>query len=522
MIRKFVSGINLKFFLWSILVALLFLVLKGYQFNSGDQAEHLPQVYKLMNPSLYKGDFFMSYYQGAFTVRFFYVWMMYALTFIAPIEFWAFTLTIFFIAFGVYGFMRITKYFSTDILSAYISPIFILIIFYEWTIGGNNITYSTLICSTIAKSFGVWAFYEFFKGKYYRSAFFSGIATLFQVMVGAQIFFIIILLIFFRKDKINWFKILNYSLLFFIISSAMLFPMVYKQLLVPTTFNKDLYYSILFDFRNPGHFIPSSFPIADYVRFCLLIMAGIITSIKLKLQNTGSYLRLILISISGMILFILGIEILGIYAIAKTQWFKTSIWVAALSCIPLSVLISINIRKFIQVPKLERLITPVASAGIVTLIFILICSQYIPVNAIQGRYQAGFYEKTDLAKMHTWIALNTPVDALFVIPPENNSFGCESRRPTVANFKAIIHEPWFMIPWYYRIRETYCVELSDLGQERTALEIAISNYKNKNCLLDHASFKPDYRLDNKAECKFVSDLGPLIHAEGNWILTKVR
>ena len=37
--------------------ALAFIAVYGYQFNNGDQEEHLPYVYKLLDSSLYPNDY---------------------------------------------------------------------------------------------------------------------------------------------------------------------------------------------------------------------------------------------------------------------------------------------------------------------------------------------------------------------------------------------------------------------------------------------------------------------------------
>lgn len=44
---------------FALVATVLFIGLNGYSFNYVDQEEHLPQVYKLFNPSLYPNDYFM-------------------------------------------------------------------------------------------------------------------------------------------------------------------------------------------------------------------------------------------------------------------------------------------------------------------------------------------------------------------------------------------------------------------------------------------------------------------------------
>ena len=69
---KRVFGSSLPILGYAFFVAALFLFLKGYQFNTDDQAEHLPQVYQLLDPQLYPHDYYVNDANSVFTVRFYY------------------------------------------------------------------------------------------------------------------------------------------------------------------------------------------------------------------------------------------------------------------------------------------------------------------------------------------------------------------------------------------------------------------------------------------------------------------
>src|ERR1035438_7105416 len=110
------------YILYAVFVACLFLFIKGYQFNTDDQAEHLPQVYQLMDHSLYQHDYFVKEYHKTYSLRSFYVWMVYGLSFIAPVSVICFVMTLLCIALSVYSFMRITTHFSTNKFAVFLSP----------------------------------------------------------------------------------------------------------------------------------------------------------------------------------------------------------------------------------------------------------------------------------------------------------------------------------------------------------------------------------------------------------------
>src|ERR1022692_1281878 len=127
------------YIIYAFFIACLFLFIRGYQFNTDDQAEHLPQVYQLMDHVLYQHDYFVTEYHKTYSLRSFYVWLVYGLSFIAPVSLICFVLTLFFISLSVYSFMRITTHFTTNKFAVFLSPILIYILFYKYTLGGNNI-----------------------------------------------------------------------------------------------------------------------------------------------------------------------------------------------------------------------------------------------------------------------------------------------------------------------------------------------------------------------------------------------
>src|ERR1035437_10981393 len=95
------------YILYAVFIACIFLFVKGYQFNTDDQAEHLPQVYQLIDHDLYPHDYFVTEYHHTYSLRMFYVWLVYGLSFLAPISVVCFSMTLLCITISVYSFMQI-------------------------------------------------------------------------------------------------------------------------------------------------------------------------------------------------------------------------------------------------------------------------------------------------------------------------------------------------------------------------------------------------------------------------------
>ena len=73
-------------YLYFFLVAIAYIFCNGYLFNTGDQAEHLPQVYQKLNPELYPNDFFLNYYNQTFTVRYYFTYVVYAFSLVVGVK----------------------------------------------------------------------------------------------------------------------------------------------------------------------------------------------------------------------------------------------------------------------------------------------------------------------------------------------------------------------------------------------------------------------------------------------------
>jgi hypothetical protein len=94
--------------------------------------------------------------------------------------------------------------------------------------------------------------------------------------------------------------------------------------------------------------------------------------------------------------------------------------------------------------------------------------------------------KSISTETHVWIKENTPVNALFLAPPNDYSFNCEAQRSTAINYKAIVHETNYLIAWknamekYYEMDFTKIEKLDCLPTAvRCFYNIDFSKYPNQ-------------------------------------------
>ena len=122
--------------------------------------------------------------------------------------------------------------------------------------------------------------------------------------------------------------------------------------------------------------------------------------------------------------------------------------------------------------------------------------------------------------MNEWINNNTPVDAVFLVSPENQSFLCEAKRSMIIGYKAVIHEPFFLIPWAENYQRIYRFKVDTKSEQMPAAQAYFSYLKNYFRPLP--TEKLDYRIDDLSTCNYADSLGPVIHQQGTLVLTKVN
>ena len=197
---------QLKKYSWHFSLSLLtFIILgsfiaRGYTFPVGNHYTHVPQIRSMLNPELYKNDYYVQE-MLRFTPRYYYQYLVYFLSKITG----SISLTyliyylISFISF-IWGLSAISKIFTPSKLSAAVL-VFLSLISYT-LMGYLKLFPNTPIPATFAISLTVWGFYFCFRQRWIIGYFFFGIASILQFLVGVLpgIMMIPIMLIEARKN----------------------------------------------------------------------------------------------------------------------------------------------------------------------------------------------------------------------------------------------------------------------------------------------------------------------------------
>ncbi len=508
-------GSTLPILGYACLVAAVFLFVRGYQFNTNDQAEHLPQVYQMLDAELYPNDYFVNATNSIFTVRHYYEKLVLFVAQTIGLDWGLFILTFCCIALMAYSFSRIAEELFNERWALILAPILAMFIFYGFTVGGNHIMYSSFISSSLAKGISAFGLLQFVQNKRIFSGLILGIATLFQPLVGLQLFLILggIELLLHRNLKQTGL----FAISFLAVASFILIPTFARQFGGGTVdFDKEFYSEILYRFRNHHHYLPSLFPATHYIKFFGLLGLGMLSYYLTRPHDRELYLGFVSLGLLGMLVYWLGLEHLGFLQIGKVQWFKTTVWISAFSSIMVAGLLGQLLSGFISLSKLKQSLLPISLLFFLLFIFAITNSKYLP-KSYQHKFMVGNRVYTDLEKMHFWIEQNTPKHVSVLVSPDNNAFPCQAKRSMPVHFQAIIHEPDFMLPWYDVFKEIYGVSLEN--QERIDVRAqAVGLYRTRN--YRGLTTLIDYRLDNLQNCQFSSELGPIVHQEGDWVLTE--
>lgn len=503
--------------LYSLFVAVVYIAVYGYLFNTGDQAEHLPQVYKMQNPNLFKNDFFVQEYMRGFTIRDYYVFIVSLLSAIAPVAWVCFVLHVFSVTFSAFGIFRITQKLSNNKLAPFITPLLALIVFYSFTVGGNAVHEVQFISSSLAWPLATWAFYKLLSGQYTAAGAFAGFATLAQPLIGLQAFMLIFAIIILQNKHIRFGTIVYSFLMYCLTAALVLFPLFLRQFFTPFKGDNELYLKLLYEFRNYNHYLPHLFPATDFAKFGFILLVGVGLLFKSTLNQKATLKQLFFLIFAGLVVYTLAMETHILYGIGKLQWYKTTVWIAVFSSIIIGIQLSVWLEKKLYKPtlfKYYRIGFTVLGGG---LLFLILNSALL--TGLGEKYMVGNYTKSDLTLMHEWIEKNTDINAVILTSPVDEGFACQAKRAQPVCFKAIIHEPVYMLKWYALVTEVYGVTV-DMAQGQKALKVANSLYKERN-YKEHITqqLNINYRLDHAETCQYIANLGPVVHKQGNWVLT---
>ncbi|MBK7427185.1 MAG: hypothetical protein IPI60_09220 [Saprospiraceae bacterium] len=454
---------HLGFFLKAIATYVALLLMLGYQFGVNDMVEGLTYACRIDNPELYKHDLYINTISGYWiNERIGFVLLL--LIGLKWITGWAFLLH-FLASFSlICGIYKVAAIYIHSRFYRWMAVFFTLILMQQFSLGGNELYYNYMVPSLAAKSIAIWVVFFCLKRKWWLAFLLINPVVFFQPIVGAQMGLIAgILLI---ADDVRERKLHIKS---YFIGLAMCLPALIWLFLLFRYHNQDdvnstINYLDIIRLRMPHHYLPEWFSWESYVVTAVISLMSMIWFWK----NDRRVFHLIAWILVGCGLYGIAIRAGHEWPI-QTQWFKSTIWVEMFAVI--SFLGWLNRRMVIKVKMLYFF-------GI--LLIMLSVLWYFDVPPFKEKpYDFGDRWKNNPA---VDIALAceklTPLNAVFIIPPENNSFRYASQRSVYVDFKSIAHQKAYLNEWYKRVRQIYGLRAGGQTGGFRVIPQAISDYSN--------------------------------------------
>ena len=444
----------------------------GYELGRDDQIQAIGYAEMINDSSLFTTDFylqnidkvkpnerfvfsyFMSFFSGNYPI---YLFLMHYIT----------SMLLFF---GIYKIAAL--YIKNEVLRWLTLPA-LFIPLYLYYLGSCEVYYPNFFVSIFVKTIGIWGVYLFLKKYYYYAILVFIVATFFHQVVGLQLFMITtgVLLIgkLFYDLRIDWIKI-GLIILTYILTAGIWMIVLKQKFEAGFTGNNQELFDIIFKFRLPHHYLPSTFPIKQWLVEGVLLLIGL----RFFYQKSQAVFLFYLSVILGLIVYTIGVESFNYINITAFQWFKTTMWLEIFSVIAFFALLEKHLP-FLKSKIFKALsYTGVFAGAIIVIITVTSFKEKIPFKV---KYDFGT-QYTDDANVDIAIKIKakTSKDALFVHPQNYTELRYYAERNSFVDYKIMPLRKQTIMLWWDRLSYIYGYDYKDVGINK--LEFANSYYKS--------------------------------------------
>ncbi len=346
------------------LIGILSFYYSGYKYGVADNVNILIPVKQLKAPLFLANDFVFSNINEV--GRFFLLRTIAYLSYFFSLE------NIFLVLFittrillcgGIY---KLAYALTRDKRVAMVS---IIAVFYLFTqripLAASHILSIQFYASYLAVAISFFAVSFFIEKRYIFSFAILAFGTNIHFLVGTQVFVIITCysIVFWRQ--MHWKTILSGLIIYCIVASPELlnaFMVPFRNFQEASTSNITTkeYIEIIGYIRTPHHFIPTTWPVEQYVRFAIFIVTGIYSYFNLKkIHEMIGGIKICLVA-SGLCLFLFPF-IYSFKSIMLYNPFKMTIWIYAIALI---FTVAFLVRSFIEKP------VPIKIWAVITMAFL--------------------------------------------------------------------------------------------------------------------------------------------------------
>jgi len=405
----------------------------GYHFGDGDQEEVLGQILYAQGNTGLSTDFLIASSGGEWSVRTAFVELMSLFSeSLLPLAFFISHLLVYLAMFVLI--IRIGDSFLSSNWNFFL-PLVVVFAFYAHSPGANDLYSAHFISESLGLLFAVLALYIVVSKRYAWLPLILIVCTLFHPLVGIQALVLVIAYWMFSDSH----SLRSRSSVLALVNSVIGVGVLTGLFMLKSGGEGvHSYFDLMFRFRNPHHYLPSQFPLMDMV---LMVAMFLLTAWMFK-RHKG-IVAWLGVTLVGMVIYWLGVEVFEAELIAKTQWFKSSIWIRLWFGIAL-----VSFMNKIRVELLDRWTT--LSLIVVTL---LACGA---LWMQPGNFSYTNSTDPDLVQIgHDFRKEMGSKEHLVIQPIHITGFQFASHAPLFVSFKSILHYPKFMDKWYDRLTLVY-------------------------------------------------------------------
>jgi hypothetical protein len=461
-----------------ITLAIIYLALiafHGYRFGDEDMTETLSYALYLRDHTLYPKDLYIQAVGPYFlNERYFFARLL--SLFSKHLDWASYMMHLMTSIMLLSGLWELSSRFLKTHIYKLIFLLITLFVSYNLNLGGNEIWYNYFVPSHLAKSIGIWGIVFWLRGKQLQAYIIVALATFAQPVVGAQLA-LLFLIIDLYKPKLKILLMLRGPLVYGLTAGIWITAVFFSHLIGDQSISDREFYDIM-ETRLAHHFFPSYYPFRAWI---MLIPLFIVATLIWK-KYDQKLLHFFLWSLTGMIFYYLGIEVLEIPGLLSVQWFKITVWLKPLAILAIlmviETMVSIDTTRFIG----NGLLLSILVASIIQI------SGIFRVVDEKPRHFPGTNYYTADMELALTLRDKVPSDACIIVPPDVTGIRYFSRRSLYIDYKSNIHSKSYLAEAARRRKQLYGQDLQQ-RQSRSDVMLESKNYYQKLQESDFEQYK---------------------------------
>ncbi|PAP77766.1 DUF6798 domain-containing protein [Rubrivirga marina] len=448
----------------------------GYAYGVGDHEELIPQLLRLLDPSLYPRDPFLVAEEQAFSVRFVWLWTLRAACLVVPPPVAVFGFSALAWAAVCGAAFRLVATLVPSRAAAALAVLAAIATIY-WTPGSNALWSATYAPESIAWAPALWAVAVFFEDRWTLAAVLLGVTAWIQPLMGLQLGLMLGLVALWQMADGAPLGALRRAVAFgavvFAVASPILVPTLLTQVGAEPVPDDGLStFFVTAWLRQAHHYLWTAQPVGTLVRFAVLIAAGGV-GLGVLLRGAGPAqesleaggvvggprprhirvaARTLAVIAALVAVYVAMTEGAESLTVAKMQFFRLTL-VAKLILLAWAAGAAVAVLPAGGRVRAEALFNSAAlgwsvSLGLLAITVFLVVLDVGRPGALWG---PRAHREAAVYPAERWIAEHTPRDAVVLVPPTTTTFRVHARRAAAVNFKPTTFRDAAMHRWLARI-----------------------------------------------------------------------